>query len=745
MLLVLSSMGSSDWLTHRGNPGHTGNLDDQPGPKTPAVLWAYKSREHFVASPVPGVKAVYVSGLGAFNTGVFHCIAPEPDAPRRLLWSKAAPYLKRPSVCAPALADGLVVFGDGMHQTDGAVLYCLQADGGRGAWQLPLPGKDIRLECSPTIERGRVYIGGGGAGVLCVNLKRVSLEGKELDLAAAAAMVEQRWTELLARYEQEKKKDPQFAIPPSEESLPKPAPRLLWQKGQDNWYVGSPVAVSGDRLLVASEYLDDEKIGRRCILCLQAGDGSLLWETPLQMDPWAGATVAGDLVLVGCSSIRFDATKISQARGEVVAMDLASGQVKWRKPVPGGVLSSIAVKNDLALFTATDGKVRAWDPVTGEQKWIYDGANPFFAGPAVAGGVVYAADLKAVLHAVSLADGKKQWTFDTTTDAATGSPGMVFGSPIVDGGRIYLATCNLEGQAAGQPSVVLCISDKSAAGGVEPAPAVAVDRAGRTITLPCRIAPRKLPTLKEVYPIEVIASYPHPRGQKAHETVVTFEARPSDVHKALEELGLKPGKPAKGLEGAASGPEVRILLQLPGVHRPRVVSVESCLVDSGTGKPMPPLKWFFTGSAWKQPDPDKPNKVYAADLSGTLIAVFPVTDETVLQSNLTMAEEVLLKLATNKNLLPEEGTAAELIIEVKPSPAPVDEAARPAFTFTPLDPFADAPQPWRSSTLVPVPGGWWLPPADVFDKPRLLSSDRQPPAGERSTVDFPALWPGSNP
>ncbi|MBC7816169.1 MAG: hypothetical protein IAG10_04650, partial [Planctomycetaceae bacterium] len=85
----------------------------------------------------------------------------------------------------------------------------------------------------------------------------------------------------------------------------------------------------------------------------------------------------------------------------------------------------------------------------------------------------------------------------------------------------------------------------------KPAEAIKVDKEKKTVTIACKIALRKLPNLSEIYPIEVIASLPAPKGQKAHETVVTFDAKPSDIHKAVESLGLKPGKPAKG-EGAAA-------------------------------------------------------------------------------------------------------------------------------------------------------------------------------------------------
>ena len=197
------------------------------------------------------------------------------------------------------------------------------------------------------------------------------------------------------------------------------------------------------------------------------------------------------------------------------------------------------------------------------------------------------------------------------------------------------------------------------------APAISVDAKARTVTVACKIAPRKLEHLSQSYPIEVIASMPHPQGKKAHETVVTFDVKPSDIAKALEQIGLKPGKPAKGEGAKAVGPEVKVLLEVPGSDgAPQRMAIEKSLVDSKTGKPMPSLKWYFTGSVMSQPDPQKDEKVYGADMSGTLIAIFPVTDETVLQTNLTMKEEPLLKLETSKQL-PAVGTPVKLVFEAK--------------------------------------------------------------------------------
>ena len=464
-LLVLarpSVAAEGDWPTHRGNPERTGNTDAQPGPKTPKVLWVYKSAEHYVASPVPHKKLIYVGGLGAFNTGVFHAISTEHGATQRVVWSKTAPYIRRPTVCAPSIVDGLAVFGDGMHQTNDAILYCVKADSGLPVWQYTVPGKLVHIEGSPTISKGRVYIGGGAAGVLCLDLKRVTLEGKDQDLDAALATVTKRWAELTAAYERDRKSNPQLAIPPSEDELPRPAPKLLWQQGKETWHIDAPLAVAGggNFVLAASAYLDAEKVGKRSLLCLKTADGSTAWEAKLEINPWAGPTVTGRTVLVGCSFIRFDRKLIPKATGEVVAFDLFAGKVLWRHKAGGGVLSAIAVKDGLAVYTCTDGKVVARKCDTGKLVWTYDAKHPFFAGPALAGDVVYAVDLQAVVHAMNLANGKTLWSFDVASDPAVRIRTSVFGSPVVSRGNLYLATCNLDGQTD-QPSAVICLSDKS--------------------------------------------------------------------------------------------------------------------------------------------------------------------------------------------------------------------------------------------------------------------------------------------
>lgn len=457
---LLDASAAEPWSTYRGNPRRTGNTDNIALAGAPKVLWVHRSQDHYIASPVPFGESVFVAGLGTFNLSTFSCLAADPKAPQRIVWNKTTPYLKLPTVSSPAVADGKLFFGDGMHQTDGANLHCLRADKGLPVWLLPVPGTLVHLEGSPTIAGNRVFSGGGAAGVICVDLARVTLDGKELDLPAVQKVLERRWAELLAKYEADKKKDPDFAVPPNDDQLPKPAPTKLWQQGRDKWHVDAPVAVVGGRLLVASAFLDKEKVGERAVICLDAKTGDVLWKTPLKLNPWGGPSVDGDTVVVTGSTIGYDPKALKDAKGEVTALNLANGKIKWTKDVLGGVVSCAALAGDKVVVTATDGKVRAFSLHDGERSWVYDAKTPFFAPPAVAGAEVIAGDLKGVVHCIRLSNGSASWKLDLGAHPEVKAPGMIYGGPVVHVGRIVVATCNLEGPYARQPTVVVCLGAK---------------------------------------------------------------------------------------------------------------------------------------------------------------------------------------------------------------------------------------------------------------------------------------------
>ncbi len=204
-------------------------------------------------------------------------------------------------------------------------------------------------------------------------------------------------------------------------------------------------------------------------------------------------------------------------------------------------------------------------------------------------------------------------------------------------------------------------------------PGVVVDKETNTITIDAKIAPRKLANLDKIYPLEVIACWPTPKGKKAHETIVTIDEaiKPSEIHKALESLGLKSGTAVMGA-GEPKGPVINVyFLVNDPTGLPRKITLDKAMVDAKNGKPFPKkvdgkdINWLFTGSTMTAPEAGKDQKIYGADFSGTFMAIFPVTSETVVQSSLTIEYEGIMKLEVNNKTMPKEGTPVKLVIEVK--------------------------------------------------------------------------------
>jgi outer membrane protein assembly factor BamB len=463
IFLVLASPAGAQlpdpWATYRGNAQRTANTDGLPGPAAPKVLWVLKSKDHFIASPVPVGNRLYVSGLGAFNLGNFACLSTEPNVKMRTLWAKTTPYLKLPTVSSPGVFKNYLVFGDGMHQTSGAMLYCLEAAQGAPVWRHSVPGDLVHLEGSPTIVDGKAYIGGGAAGVLCIEIDKATLNGKTHDLPSLQKIMAQGWKDLQAKYEVEKKKDPLFAIPPSEDQLPKADPKRLWQQGKNKWHVDAPITVIGDKVLACSAFLDKEQVGDRALFCLDAKTGNVVWRAPLKLNPWGGPSVLGDTVVVSGSTIGYDVNALKGAKGFIAVYNLKDGKPKWTKEITGGVVACAALAGNSAVVSATDGKVRAFDIASGGRQWIYDAKMPLFAPVAIAKDVVYAGDLKGVIHAIDLKSGLQSWQLDLGSHKDVQAPGMVYGGPVVHGGRLYVATCNLQGPYAGKETVVVCVGE----------------------------------------------------------------------------------------------------------------------------------------------------------------------------------------------------------------------------------------------------------------------------------------------
>jgi outer membrane protein assembly factor BamB len=459
-LVAALAAGAEPWTTYRGDARRSGSDDGKAGPAAPRVLWAMKAKEHFIAAPVVWGDRLFVSGLSFINTSVFYCLDTAPAAKKRVVWTKRSPELELPTVSSPAFMGNTLVFGDGMHQTNGASLYGLDRQRGTILWQLKVPGTLVHLEGSPTVAGGKVYLGGGAAGVLSVDPARLKLEGKEMPAAAITKLIENRRAELQKKYEEAKKKGDPFAVPPTDRDLPKAAPTVVWQAGKTKWHVDAPVAVVEGKVLAASAYLDREKTGERALFCLDAKTGEQKWRAALAINPWGGPSVQGKLVVVSGSSIGYDPAALKGAKGVLAAFDLDTGTQKWRKDLPGGAVSCAALGKDVAVVTCTDGRVRAYNLATGALRWNYPAGAALFAPAALSADTAYVADLKGVVHAINLKSGARRWKLDLAADPAVKAPGMVYAGPTLHAGRLYVVTNNLAAEGGERTTAVVCIGDK---------------------------------------------------------------------------------------------------------------------------------------------------------------------------------------------------------------------------------------------------------------------------------------------
>jgi outer membrane protein assembly factor BamB len=446
-----------EWSTYRANSARTANSDGIAGPAEPRVAWVVKSSDHYIASAVPVGNNLYVAGLGGFNRPVLGLIAQADGKP---VWQRSAPYLRLASVSSPAVRGNLLVFGDGMHQDAGGTLHALSADLGRPVWQHALLGELIHCEGGPAILNETVYSGAGAGGVVALQLGSATLDGQDRSEAEIAKLQNEKWATLQKAFEAAKAKDPDFAVPPTEDQLHKPVAKLLWKAGEKRWHVDAPVNAVGDAVYVCTSFLEQEKVGERALYCLDARTGQQRWTAELKLNPWGGASVLGETVVVAGSSIGYYLGQLKGAKGDLTAFDRKTGELKWRKELPGGVVGGAALADGLAVVTCTDGKIRAYDLSNGERRWLYDAKAGCFAPSAIAGGTVYAADLNGTLHAVSLNAGNAVWKFDLATDPQVKSPGAVYAGPMVHGGAVYIQTCNLEGPNAQKSTVIVKIVGK---------------------------------------------------------------------------------------------------------------------------------------------------------------------------------------------------------------------------------------------------------------------------------------------
>lgn len=191
------------------------------------------------------------------------------------------------------------------------------------------------------------------------------------------------------------------------------------------------------------------------LIAFDPATGAVEWRTPLASPASRGAAISDRVAVLGDEhgtiygislashqaiwTYMTDATTITHptianglayfnasggAQESYDAVDLASGELKWRFVAPSGVGSQTAAVDATGVYLpGHDGVLRALDPLTGALKWSLQAGSATVDSSALADGTLYfcASDGKA--YAVDAANGSTRWTFPL--DSASGTATIV--------------------------------------------------------------------------------------------------------------------------------------------------------------------------------------------------------------------------------------------------------------------------------------------------------------------------------
>jgi outer membrane protein assembly factor BamB len=141
------------------------------------------------------------------------------------------------------------------------------------------------------------------------------------------------------------------------------------------------------------------------IAAIAVGERRRSWTVQLDAVSRTGVTVEGDTAYVGDS------------RGEITAIDVATGDVRWQQSVEGYVARPVAVADGTVVVTiqgsrSVTARVIALDAADGTERWRFDpgGRAILTAAPAIGGDLVVVPFIDSTVRALSLSDGTERWS-----------------------------------------------------------------------------------------------------------------------------------------------------------------------------------------------------------------------------------------------------------------------------------------------------------------------------------------------
>jgi outer membrane protein assembly factor BamB len=111
-------------------------------------------------------------------------------------------------------------------------------------------------------------------------------------------------------------------------------------------------------------------------------------------------------------------------------------QLWWSRSTGGPIEGSPVVSDGRVFIGSTDGKLYAFDAISGSPLWTFDAGSPISGTPAMSGGILYLVSNGGKLVALDAVTGKQR----LSAGSGNPDPGASRTSPAIHQGRLYIGT-----------------------------------------------------------------------------------------------------------------------------------------------------------------------------------------------------------------------------------------------------------------------------------------------------------------
>jgi outer membrane protein assembly factor BamB len=123
------------------------------------------------------------------------------------------------------------------------------------------------------------------------------------------------------------------------------------------------------------------------------------------------ASVSGAERFIFSPAFAGDSVYAASRAGEVVRLDAASGQARWRVTLEARLSGGVGSDGRTVAVATDQGEVFALDAQSGAQRWRARASSEVLAAPAVGAGLVLVRSADSRVFAFGADDGKRRWVY----------------------------------------------------------------------------------------------------------------------------------------------------------------------------------------------------------------------------------------------------------------------------------------------------------------------------------------------